>query len=120
MTSVISVRVSAALERTIRQNAADSNMTVPSVVRWILQHALDSQFTFSALPDPQWVLDAKLDVRLPSELVARVHREAQGLNISVSVYSRVILLAFYTKRLIIVEIGGVTRLAENHAQTKSA
>jgi hypothetical protein len=120
MSSVISIRLSAALERTIRQNAADSNMTVPAVVRWILQHALDSQFTFSALPNPRWVLNAKLDVRLPSELVARVYQESQRLNISISVYSRVILLAIYTKRLIIVDIGGVTRLAENYAQKKSA
>jgi hypothetical protein len=120
MTRVISLRMSAALERTIRQNAANSNMTVPAVVCWILQHALDSQFTFSSLPDLRGILDAKLDVRLPSELVARIRTESERLNVSISAYSRVILLAIYTKRLIILEIGGVTRLAENHAQKKSA
>lgn len=120
MTSVVSLRLPAALERTIRQNAAQSNATVPEAVRWILEHALDSQFSFSALPDPRRVLDTKLDVRLPSELVARIRTEAQRLNVSVSVYSRVILFAYFTKRLVVVDIGGRYTLAENHEQKKSA
>jgi hypothetical protein len=120
MTSVISLRLPAALEKTISFNAAASNVTVAGAVRWILERALDSQFSFSALPDPRRVLDAKLDVRLPSELVARIRRESERLNVSISVYSRVILFAYFTKRLVVVDIGGRYTLAENHDQKKSA
>ena len=120
MTSVISLRLPATLGRILGQNAAQSNVTVPDAVRWILAHALDSQFSFSALPDPCRVLDAKLDIRLPSELVARVRTESQRLNVSISVYSRVILFAYFTKRLVVVDIGGRYTLAENHEQKKSA
>jgi hypothetical protein len=120
MTSVISLRLPAALERIIRENATRSNASVPEAVCWVLQHALDSQFNFSALPDPRRVLDAKLDVRLPSDLVSRVHTESERLNVSISVYSRVVLFAYFTKRLIVLDIGGRYTLAENHEQAKSA
>jgi hypothetical protein len=120
MTSVVSLRLPAALERTIRHNAAESNMPVADVVRWVLEHALDGQYSFAALPDPRRVLDAKLDIRLPAELVAKVRTESQRLNVSISVYSRVILFAYYTKRLIVAEIGGRYTLAQNHDQKKSA
>jgi len=120
MTSVISLRLPSALERAIRRNAAHSNASVPEAVRWILAHALESQFNFSGLPDPRRVLDAKLDLRLPSELVARIRTESQRLNVSISVYSRVILFAYFTKRLLVVDLGGRYTLAENHEQKKSA
>jgi hypothetical protein len=120
MTSVISLRLPSALARTIYQNAMRSNATVAGAVCWILAHALDSQFSFSTLPDPRRVLDTKLDVRLPSELVARIRTEAQRLNVSVSVYSRVILFAYFTKRLVVIDIGGRYTLAKNHAEKKSA
>jgi hypothetical protein len=120
MTSVVSIRLPAALERTIRHNAAESNMPVANVVHWVLEHALDSQYSFSALPDPRRILDAKLDIRLPSDLVARVRAESQRLKVSISVYSRVILFAYFTKRLIVVDLGGRYTLAENHEQKKSA
>ena len=120
MTNVLSVRMPAALKQTIRHNAAESNMTVAQVVHWILTHALASQFSFSALPDPQQFPDAKLDIRLPAELIARIRAESERLRTSVSVYCRVILFAYYTKRLVAVEIGGRYTLAENHEQKKSA
>jgi hypothetical protein len=120
MTSVISLRLPAVLERTIRDNAAESNMSVADVVRWILERSLIGPYRFSVLPDPRRLLDAKLDIRLPAALVARIRAESQRLNISISVYTRIILFAYYTKRLIVVEIGGRYTLAENHEQTKSA
>jgi hypothetical protein len=95
-------------------------MSVADVVRWILERTLDSQFTFSALPDPRRVLDAKLDIRLPPPLVGRIRTESQRLNVSISVYARVILFAYFTKRLVVVDIGGRYTLAENHEQKKSA
>jgi len=120
MTGVVSLRLPAALERTIRHHAAESKMPVANVVQWILKHALDSQFNFSALPDHWGLLDAKLDTRLPADLVSRIRTESQRLKVSVSVYSRVVLFAYYTKRLIVVDIGGRYTLAENHEQKKSA
>ena len=84
-------------------------------------HAPDGQFSFSALSDVQNYLDAKLDIRLPEELVSRLRAEAERLRVSLSVYSRVILYAYYTKRLVFVDLGGDRyTLAENHDQTKSA
>jgi hypothetical protein len=81
---------------------------------------LGGQYNFSALRDTTQCLDDKLDVRLPEELVSKVRGESARLGISVSVYSRIILYAFYTKRLVIVEIEAHYTLAENHDQTKSA
>lgn|GEM_PF-4292656 len=120
MTKVLSIRMSSVLERCIRHNADQSRMPTSDIVRLILMHAPGGQYSFSALPDIQQYLDAKLDIRLPEELVSKLHAESERLRISVSVYSRVILYAYYAKRLVFVEIGGVTRLAENHEQTKSA
>ena len=120
MTRVISFRLPSALERAIQNRAIQSKMLVPDTVRLILQHAVDGQFRFSALQDAPQALDAKFDVRLPSELVARIHAEAERLKVSISVYSRIILYAYYTKRLVFIQIGGRYTLAENHDQKKSA
>lgn len=118
MTSVVSLRLPAVLERAIRQNADQSRMPTSDIVRLILMHAPDGQYSFSALPDVQQYLDAKLDIRLPEELVSRLRVESERLRISVSVYSRVILYAYYTKRLVFVEIGDRYTLAENHEQNE--
>ena len=120
MTSVVSLRLPAALERAIRGNAANSRMRVSDIVRLVLEHSVGGQYNFSALRDVQQPLDCKLDVRLSREMVAKLRAESQRLNISISVYSRVILYAYYTKRLGFVEIGGRYTLAENHEQKKSA
>jgi len=120
MTSVMSLRLPAVLEQTIRANAAESDMSAAEVVQWVLEHALGSQYSFSALPDPRRVLDAKLDIRLPAELVGRIRAESLRLGVSTSVYSRVVLFAYYTKRLIVIQTGGRYTLAENHEQKKSA
>ncbi|MGA7560077.1 MAG: hypothetical protein WBW01_14645 [Terriglobales bacterium] len=120
MTKVVSLRLPAALERAIRQNASQSKMPASDIVRLVVMHALGGQFSFSALPDAPQSLDAKLDFRLPEDLVSRLRAESERLGISVSVYTRIILCAYYTKRLVFVEIGGRYTLAENHEQTKSA
>jgi hypothetical protein len=120
MTKVVSIRMPSSLERSIRGNAAWAKMPASDIVRLILMHAPNGQYSFAALPDVREYLDAKLDVRLPEELVSRLHAESERLRISVSVYSRIILNAYYTKRLVFVEIGGCYTLAENHDQTKSA
>jgi hypothetical protein len=120
MTKVVSIRVPSVLERAIRNNAARSNMLVADIVRLILMHAPGGQFSFSDLPDVQQYLDAKLDVRLPEEIVLQLRAESERLRVSLSVYSRIILYAYYTKRLAFVEIGDRYTLAENYEQTKSA
>jgi predicted HicB family RNase H-like nuclease len=121
MTKVLSIRIPPALERAIHSNAARSNMPVADIVRLILMHAPGGQYSFSALRDVREYLDAKLDVRLPEELVSRLRAEAERLRISVSVYSRIVLNAYYAKRLVFVETGDDRyTLAENHEQTKSA
>jgi hypothetical protein len=120
MTQVVSIRMPAVLERAIRNNSARSNMPVSNIVRLILMHAPGGQFSFSDLPEVQQYLDAKLDVRLPEELVSQLRAESERLRISISVYSRVILNAYYTKRLILVDLGDRYTLAENHEQKKSA
>ena len=95
-------------------------MPASDIVRLILMHAPDGQYSFAALPDVQQYLDAKLDIRLPEDLVSKLRAESERLRISVSVYSRIILYAYYTKRLVFVEIGDCYTLAENHDQKKSA
>jgi len=120
MTKVVSLRLPKALEWAVRSNAAQSRMSIPDIVRLILEHSLDGQYRFLALPDAQQFLDAKLDVRLPEELVSNLHAESERLGISVSVYTRIILYAYYTKRLVFIEIGDRYTLAENHEQKKSA
>ena len=120
MTKVISIRMPSILERAVRTQAARSNMLVADIVRLILMHAPGGQFSFSQLPDVQQYLDAKLDVRLPEELVSQLRGESARLRVSLSVYSRVVLYAYYSKRLVLVEIGDRYTLAENHEQTKSA
>ncbi len=120
MTSVISLRLPAVLERAIRGNAANSNMRVSDIVKLILEQSIGGQYNFSALPDVPQSLDAKLDARLPKDLITKLQAESARLNVSISVYSRIILYAYYTKRLVFVEIGGRYTLAENHDQKKSA
>jgi predicted HicB family RNase H-like nuclease len=120
MTQVLSLRLPSALENTLRVHAARLHKSAPALVGSILEHSIGGPFGFSTLPDVPQSLDGKLDVRLPAEFVARLHAEANRLETSVSVYSRVILYAFYTKRLLFVQIGGRYTLAENHDQAKCA
>jgi predicted DNA-binding protein len=120
MTSVISFRLPTALERAVRGNASKAKMDAADIIRLILEHSIGGQFDFSTLPDVPQPLDAKLDVRLSAETVQRLRAESQRLNTSVSVYSRMILYAYYTKRIIFIEIEGRYTLAENHDQKKSA
>jgi len=120
MTKVVSIRMPGALERVIRNHAAQSKMPASDIVRLILMHAPDGQFNFSALPDFQQFLDAKFDVRLPEEIVAKLRVAAEQLGVPISVYSRVILYAYYKRRLVLVDLGERYTLAENHDQKKSA
>jgi hypothetical protein len=120
MTSVVSFRLPAVLERAMRGNAASSRMQISDIIRLILEHSIGGQYNFSTLPDTQQPLDRKLDIRLPGEIIATLRAESQRLNVSISVYSRVILYAYYTKRLVFAQFGGRYTLAENHEQKKSA
>ena len=120
MSSAISLRLPAALDRMIRQHAANSKMQISNIVCLILEHSIGGQYSFSALRDIPQALNAKLDIRLPEKLVTGIYAESERLNVSTSVYSRTILYAYYTKRLLFVEIEGRYTLAENHDQTKSA
>jgi len=120
MTKVVSIRMPPALERCIRGNADWAKMSPSDIVRLILMHAPDGQYSLASLPDVQEYLDARLDGRLPEDLVSKLRAESEQLRISVSVYSRIILNAYYKKRLVFVEIGDRYTLAENHDQTKSA
>ena len=119
MTTVISTRLPARLAGMIRQHSINSRMAVASLVQVLLEHSLDGQYNFAALFDVQ-PLDAKLDVRLPEQVVQMVRTNAERLGKSVSVYTRMILYAYYTRRLVLVKIGGRYTLAENHDQEKSA
>jgi len=120
MTKVLSIRMPSGLERSIRHNADWARMTASDIVRLILMHARGGQFSFSQLPDFQQYLDAKLDVRLPEEIVSQLRAESERLRVSLSVYSRIILDAYYSKRLVFLDIGDRYTLAANHEQTKSA
>jgi hypothetical protein len=120
MTKVVSIRIPFALEQAIRRNAARSRMTVSSISGVILEHSLCGQYSFSALRDGNEFLDAKLDIRLPNELISKLRAESKRLRVSVSVYVRRILYAYYTKRLVFTETEGHYTLGENHDQTKGA
>jgi len=120
MTVVASIRVTSGLERAIRRNAARSGMTVSTIAGLILEHAVSGQCNLAALEEIPEFLNAKLDVRLSTELVANLRAESARLEVSVSVYIRRILNAYYTKRLLFIETDGRYTLVENHDQTKSA
>lgn len=120
MTVVASIRVPSGLEKAIRRNAARSGMTVSVIAGLIIEHSLSGQYSFPALEDVDGFLDAKLDVRLSNELVANLRAESARLEVSVSVYIRRILNAYYTKRLVFTETEGRYTLVENHDKTKSA
>lgn len=119
MRSVISTRLPVRLANMVRQHSINSGMAVANLVRVILEYSLNGQYRFAALFDVQ-PLDDKLDVRLPEELVLRLRAHAERHGKSISVYTRMILYAYYTRRLVLVEIGGRYTLAENHEQKKSA
>jgi predicted DNA binding CopG/RHH family protein len=106
MTVVASIRVPSGLERAIRRNAARSGMTVSAIAGLILEHSVSGQCNLAALEDIPEFLDAKLDLRLSEELIANLRDESQRLTVSVSVYIRRILCAYYTKRLVFVERDG--------------
>jgi hypothetical protein len=121
MTKVASIRVPSGLVQAIRRNAARSGMTVSAIAGLILEHSLTGQYNLEALlEDIPGFLDAKLDFRCSEELIANLRDESQRLQVSVSVYIRMILCAYYTKRLVFVERDGHYTLEENRDQTKSA
>lgn len=120
MTGVVSIRVTSGLEQAIRRNAARSGMTVSAIAGLIMEHAVSGPCGSSALLDINEFLDAKLDIRLSNELIANLRAESTRLGVSVSVYIRRILYAYYTKRLVFTETEGRYTLGENHDQTKSA
>jgi len=104
----------------VRNNAARSQMCVSEIVTQLAKHALDDQCSLSGLVDPQEALDAKLDVRLSSELLSRLRHECNRLRINVSVYIRIVLFGYYTRKLIFVQAGERYTLVANHDQNKSA
>jgi hypothetical protein len=114
MTRVISIRLARGFEQAIRRNAARSRMTVSSISGLILEHSLGGQYSSSALRDGNEFLDAKLDIRLQRDLVSKLRTEAKRLGVSVSVYIRRILYAYYMKRLVFIESDGRYTLEENH------
>lgn len=120
MTTVVSIRVPSALERAVRANAARSRMLASQIVRLILEHSLGGRYDFGGLPDSQEVLEEKLDIRLADELVFKLRVESKRLRVSVSVYIRTILYAYYTKRLVFVEREGHYTLEENNAAEAKA
>jgi hypothetical protein len=113
MTGVLSIRMTSGIERAIRQNAARSGMVVSAIISLILEHALCGQFSFFALRDITEFLDAKLDIRLSDTLIAKLRAGSERLRVSVSVYARTILYAYYTKRLVFTETAGRYTLGEN-------
>jgi len=102
------------LKQAVRLNAVRSRMTASSISGVILEHSLGAQYSSSALRDSNEFLDAKLDIRLPDDLVAKLRMEAKRIGVSVSVYIRRILYAYYAKRLVFVESEGRYTLEENH------
>jgi hypothetical protein len=114
VTRVVSIRLARGIEQAIRRNAVRSRMTVSSIAGLILQHSLGGQYSFSGLKDGNEFLDAKLDIRLPDDLVSKLRTEAKRLGVAVSVSIRRILYAYYTKRLVFAESNGHYTLEENH------
>lgn len=119
MSRVVSVRVPSVLERAVYANANRSKMLTSQIVGLILEHSVSGHYDFSRLTDEEF-LDAKLDVRLADELVTKLHLISKSLRVSVSVYIRTILYAYYSKRLVFVERNGHYTLEENHEQTTGA
>jgi hypothetical protein len=120
VTGVVSIRVTSDLEQAIYCSAARSGMTVSAVAGFIMEHSLCGEYRFSALQDISEFLDAKLDIRLSNDLIAKLRAESERLGVSVSVYIRKILYAYHTKRLVFTETAGRYTLGENHDQTKGA
>ena len=114
MRTVVSIRITSSLDRAVRANADRSRMSVPVIVCLILQHALCGRFYFSGLRDTDEFLDGKLDVRIADDLILRLRAESERLRVSLSVYIRRILYAYYAHRLVFIEKDGRYTLEENH------
>lgn len=114
-TTVISTRVPSALMQFIRANADRSRMQTPQIVRTILEYSLCGRYEFRGLADAPEFLGAKLDIRMPDELVSNLRVRCARLQIPVSVYVRTILYSYYAKRLVFVERNGEYTLEENNA-----
>ena len=120
MTKIISIRVPPALEHAIRRNAIRSNMPISTIARLILEHSLCGTFNFAVLRDTTDYLDAKLDIRLSDQLISRLRVQCEQLTLRVSVYIRIILYAYYSKRIVFVDKDGRYTLEENHDKKASA
>jgi hypothetical protein len=70
-------------------------------------------FEFGQLPRTRDFLDAKLDLRLSDELIANLRSHSKHLDVSISVYVRTILYAYYSKRLVFKDRDGRYRLEKN-------
>jgi len=120
MTGVLSVRLPASLESTVRLHAARAQASPSRLVSWVLGHAIHGRFNFMALKDPPQSLEAKLDIRMAEDLISAVRNESDRMEVLVSVYIRTILYAYYTRRLILLKEGERYTLVANDDQTKSS
>jgi hypothetical protein len=112
----VSIRMPEDLGRGLRQLAAKRQMSVSQLVAWVLGIALRSNVDFSSLPDAQGWLTAKIDCRLPNDIISQLRPVCKGLGVSPSVYIRTLMFAGQTGRLAIREFGGAYTLVANHEQ----
>ncbi len=117
MTRVVSIRMPEVLARAVRGNATRSEMPISELVRWFLGHVLEDGCNVFELSDPTGCLDSKLDIRLSDETLSQIRSQCEGLNLSVSTYLRIVLYAYYTRRLVFAETGDRYTLVTNDDQT---
>jgi hypothetical protein len=98
-------------------NATRSEMPVSELISWLFRHVLDDACEISALSDCSEALDAKVDIRLSVDTIARLRPACTRLRLSLSAYMRIVLYGYYTQKLIFVQEGGRYTLVANHDQT---
>jgi len=116
MTSrVISLRLPSAVNAALARSAANAGMSVSGSVDWLLWNSFSNCHLLARMPDCPDMLDAKLDVRVPTSSCDHLKSAAGRLGIPISVYIRKLLYHFLvTKNLGYVQSNGHYTLAGRH------
>jgi hypothetical protein len=116
MTSrVISLRLPSAVDAALRRSAADAGISASGGADWLLRNSFSNCQVLARMPDCLEMLDAKLDIRVPTSTGEPLKSAAGQLGIPISVYIRKLLYHFFvTKHLGYVQSNGHYTLAGRH------
>jgi hypothetical protein len=112
---VISLRLPSVAVAALQRSAVDAGMSVADGLDWLLRNSFSNCQLILPLDDCPDVLDAKLDVRIPTTTFEELKSATERLGIPVSVYTRKLLYHFFvTKNLRYMHSNGHYTLAGRH------